>query len=102
MIEIRDGKKQCSNCEEWLDLEEFGRLANGPGGRASWCKACKRKAQASSLHFKKARAPRPFAGRRSCLRCGRPFDSEGPGNRICGGCVGVNAYAAPAPMRNYA
>ncbi len=24
--------------------------------------------------------------KRSCLRCGRVFDSAGPGNRLCGAC----------------
>ena len=27
--------------------------------------------------------PRPVAKVRRCLRCGRPFKSSGPGNRIC-------------------
>lgn len=30
-------------------------------------------------------APRPVK-RRPCLCCERPFDSEGPGNRLCMGC----------------
>ena len=27
---------------------------------------------------------------RSCLRCRQPFQSEGPGNRLCDGCRGRN------------
>lgn len=27
---------------------------------------------------------------RTCLKCGKPFDSAGPGNRICGRCALIN------------
>jgi hypothetical protein len=30
--------------------------------------------------------PPPAIVTRACLRCGRPFPSEGPGNRICKAC----------------
>jgi hypothetical protein len=28
---------------------------------------------------------------RSCLKCGKPFDSAGPGNRICKRCAQINS-----------
>jgi hypothetical protein len=28
--------------------------------------------------------------KRTCLKCNRPFDSEGPGNRICRRCRQIN------------
>ncbi len=31
------------------------------------------------------------AKRRACLRCGKSFDSAGPGNRICKRCAQINA-----------
>lgn len=33
---------------------------------------------------------RPAARERPCLRCRRPFMSEGPGNRLCSECRGRN------------
>ena len=32
---------------------------------------------------------------RTCLKCGRPFDSTGPGNRICRKCHAINAKLPP-------
>jgi hypothetical protein len=32
------------------------------------------------------------AVRRKCLSCQRPFDSDGPGNRICGRCKATEAW----------
>jgi hypothetical protein len=29
--------------------------------------------------------------RRTCLKCNKPFDSYGPGNRICKRCSQINA-----------
>jgi tRNA(Ile2) C34 agmatinyltransferase TiaS len=31
------------------------------------------------------------AQQRACLRCGKSFDSAGPGNRICKRCAQINA-----------
>jgi len=31
------------------------------------------------------------AKQRSCLKCGKLFDSAGPGNRICKRCAQINA-----------
>ncbi len=31
------------------------------------------------------------AKRRTCLKCGKSFDSVGPGNRICKRCAQINA-----------
>jgi len=31
------------------------------------------------------------AKQRTCLRCGKSFDSTGPGNRICKRCAQINA-----------
>lgn len=28
---------------------------------------------------------------RSCLKCGKPFESEGSGNRLCSRCFAANA-----------
>ena len=33
---------------------------------------------------------RPSARERPCLRCRKPFKSEGPGNRMCGDCRALN------------
>ncbi len=35
----------------------------------------------------------PWSGlkKRTCLKCGKLFDSTGPGNRICKPCTQVNA-----------
>lgn len=33
---------------------------------------------------------------RKCLSCSSSFDSEGPGNRICGQCKGCVPYSSPA------
>lgn len=38
--------------------------------------------------------PRPTQ-RRPCLRCRSPFDSHGPGNRLCGECRARSADASP-------
>lgn len=40
-----------------------------------------------------AAAP-PTTTKRRCLSCGRPFDSAGPGNRICGSCRSTDAHRA--------
>ncbi len=34
------------------------------------------------------------AKQRTCLKCGNPFDSTGPGNRICQRCARINARIA--------
>jgi hypothetical protein len=102
-VELRDGKKSCSHCGQWLDLDQFGPMAKGPFGRSSVCRTCKNAQQRgyARLH-QRSRSARlaaragPLAGRRSCLQCGRMFQSSGPGNRICW----RHAEAAlPAPRR---
>lgn len=39
-----------------------------------------------------ARVRGDVAKRRQCLHCGRPFDSHGPGNRICGLCKDTETF----------
>ena len=35
--------------------------------------------------------PRSDRKKRTCLKCGKLFDSTGPGNRICKRCARINA-----------
>ncbi len=35
--------------------------------------------------------PRSDRKKRTCLKCGKLFDSTGPGNRICKRCAQINA-----------
>lgn len=44
----------------------------------------------------KWQAPRAKPRTIPCLRCGRPFESEGPHNRICDDCRGVNRKFDPS------
>ena len=40
--------------------------------------------------------------KRTCLKCNKPFDSKGPGNRICRPCQQINArlpYMTEAQMQ---
>jgi len=34
---------------------------------------------------------------RTCLRCGKKFQSEGPGNRICSSCKGKASKSSNVP-----
>ena len=34
---------------------------------------------------------KPPTKKRTCLRCGKPFPSHGPGNRICPRCAKINS-----------
>ena len=38
--------------------------------------------------------------KRTCLKCGKLFDSAGPGNRICQRCQQINDRLPHSPRRN--
>lgn len=44
----------------------------------------------AASHLSRVRAKRPNAARRTCLCCGRKFQSAWIGNRICDGCKEAN------------
>jgi hypothetical protein len=102
-VEIVNGKKKCWGCDAWLELAEFHRSARGAGGRQPRCKRCRREQQGIYRHLalrdrENEDAPSPLAARRSCLQCGRMFESAGPGNRRCERCRNANV-GSPAPGR---
>ena len=77
-------RKRCSKCKRWLSLASFGFKKADHKRRKSWCRRC-----ATRARNKFYRPPPPlmsFWAVRTCLRCGRPFGSVGPGNRLCGRC----------------
>jgi hypothetical protein len=72
----------------------WGQLADEVGGisakgLSAWWAHQTRTAQAAARfreRFKCPTAPRQTTTARSCLRCQKTFDSEGPHNRLCGSC----------------
>jgi hypothetical protein len=49
----------------------------------------------ASSHFRDADGAAKPTTRRPCLRCRLPFDSHGPGNRMCPACRARTADASP-------
>lgn len=101
-----------------IRAEASARAANvrSPGARAMLLKAAENRAERVlaglpvDLYYLRAAAsptPRPTlmkrdqrladrpVTRRPCLRCSTPFDSHGPGNRLCTPCRARSAEASP-------
>lgn len=96
----------------WLDVLEPprgrlpGRVTVTAAGRAALEQGVGAVISGATLSHGSRRSPTPATpaakGRaervqhRRCLCCGRGFESEGPGNRICGSCRNTDAFQSSA------
>lgn len=69
---IANGKKRCSQCGQFRDISEFGRMSQAPSGLAYACKAC----TGERDRIRYVPVPRTTAvpivdGKKSCSKCKR-------------------------------
>lgn len=63
------------------------------GSWRAWCAQCGLTPPGAGAARTRGAAPR--AGQRLCLRCDRPFVSQGSHNRICEDCKATDAWREP-------
>jgi len=88
-VAVADGRQRSFKLASAV-LSAFGHPRPSPGYRVEHKNGDMADCTIENLRWVR----RGNAGRRSktrtCLRCGRPFQSWGPGNRLCGGCRGAD------------